>query len=97
LRLAAYDYTQPGAYFVTVCTADRACVLGHVADGSVVLNNIGLIVQDTWTSFATRYPGAAVDEFVVMPNHVHAIVLLWAVDAPLQPTPPGRCRDRPLQ
>ncbi|MCK9357538.1 MAG: transposase [Dehalococcoidia bacterium] len=92
LRLDAYDYALPGAYFITVCTAARACTLGHVADGAVVLNDVGLIVRDTWIASPAHYPGVAIDEFVVMPNHIHGIVVLSGQGTPHAPSTAGSVR-----
>ncbi len=80
IRLRGYDYTQPGAYFVTLCTHDRAHLFGDVVDGIMVLNPYGEIVRDEWFKTAEIRPYVRLDEteFVVMPNHVHGII--WIVD-----------------
>jgi REP element-mobilizing transposase RayT len=75
LRLPNFDYRQVGAYFVTICTRDRACVLGTVEEGEVTLSSIGHIVQTEWHSLDERFPGIEPDEFIVMPNHIHGILL----------------------
>jgi REP element-mobilizing transposase RayT len=79
LRLAGYDYRQPGAYFVTVCTDWRRPMLGEIADSEMRPSNAGLIVQDVWNRLPQRFPSIVLDAFVVMPNHVHGIVFLGAV------------------
>ncbi len=76
IRLKGYDYSQAGAYFVTVCAKDRACLFGKVVDGWMRLNDAGRIVQATWDGLPFHYGGVEIDEFVVMPNHVHGIILL---------------------
>jgi len=76
IRLRGYDYLQSGAYFVTVCTKDRECLFGEVMDGEMRWNEAGRIVQTTWAELPSHYPGVQIDEFVVMPNHVHGIVVL---------------------
>lgn len=76
IRLRGYDYAQAGAYFVTICTKDRACLFGEVVDGEIRPNETGRIVQTTWDRLASHYPGVQIDEFVVMPNHIHGIVVL---------------------
>lgn len=76
LRLKGYDYSQPGAYFVTVVTQGHACLFGEVVDGRMWLNCAGQMVQAVWNEIPTHYPGIAVDAFVVMPNHIHGIVIL---------------------
>ncbi len=80
IRLKGYNYTHPGAYFVTICTYEHSCLFGRVVDGKMRLNGYGEMVRDEWfrsvniRSEIELYP----DEFVVMPNHIHGIV--WIVD-----------------
>jgi putative transposase len=76
LRLRDYDYTQAGAYFVTLCTQDRACLFGEVVDGEMRLNEAGEMVLAEWNALVGRFPGVELDGFAVMPNHIHAIVVL---------------------
>lgn len=83
LRLRDYDYSQAGAYFITVCTGQRLCHLGSVVDGAVQLAPPGHIVQSTWEGLPERFAGIELDAMVVMPNHLHGIVLL--PDAPSHP------------
>lgn len=81
LRLTGYDYTTAGAYFVTVCTQDRACLFGDVVAGAMCLNEAGQMVAALWEGIAGRFPGVEIDRFVVMPNHLHGIVVLPDGDA----------------
>lgn len=85
IRLKGYDYTQAGAYFVTVCTHQRVHLFGQVADGGMMPNALGDIVQRCWDAIPEHMPHAAVGEFIVMPNHVHGIVVIRerAMDAGL--------------
>jgi putative transposase len=76
IRLKAYDYTQPGAYFVTLCTDDRQLLFGEITDGAMHLNRMGLIVQNTWLDLPRHYPHVVLDAIVIMPNHVHAVIVL---------------------
>mgnify|MGYP000107575884 CR=1 FL=1 len=76
IRLKGYDYSQAGAYFVTICTKDRLCLFGEVLDGEMRLNDAGRMVWDIWNDLPNHYPGVAVDAFIVMPNHVHGIIIL---------------------
>jgi putative transposase len=76
IRLAGYDYRLEGAYFVTVCTRDQLCLLGEVADGMMHLNDVGSMVQAVWDELPQHYHGVETDAFVVMPNHIHGIVLM---------------------
>ncbi len=76
IRLAGYDYSQAGAYYVTICTAGRDCIFGEVAGGEMRLNSFGAIVQREWRRLPLHYPTVSLDAFVVMPNHVHGVIFL---------------------
>jgi len=76
IRLPDFDYTRPGAYFITICTADRACWFGDVVDGEMRVNAWGEIVQRTWDNLPNHFRQVALDQFIVMPNHVHGIIML---------------------
>ena len=76
IRLQGYDYATPGAYFVTICIQNQECLLGAVVNGEMVLNAAGQMVQRVWDELPAQYPGVETDAFVVMPNHVHGIVVL---------------------
>ena len=78
IRLKGYDYTQPGAYFVTICTHERTCLFGEVVDGVMVLNAYGRIAQACWESIPDHFPHVQLDAVVIMPNHMHGII--WIVD-----------------
>jgi REP element-mobilizing transposase RayT len=90
-----HDYAQPGAYFITIVTADRRCVFGDVADDTVKLSSAGVIAQDELLRTAELRAGIALDAYVVMPNHVHAI--LWLLDGALQPAEQGTARRAPTE
>jgi REP element-mobilizing transposase RayT len=76
IRLEDYDYSRSGAYFVTVCIFERQCLLGEVVDGEMRLSEAGLLVETIWHSLPQRYQGLKVDALVVMPNHLHGIVVI---------------------
>lgn len=76
IRLPAYDYAQAGGYFITICTHHRACLFGSNVDGEMVLNDIGLTIVDEWTKTSALRANVKLDVFVVMPNHIHGIVLI---------------------
>ncbi len=65
-----------GAYFVTICTQDRACLFGDVAAGAMHLNEAGQMVAALWDGIAARFSSVEIDQFVVMPNHLHGILVL---------------------
>ena len=75
-RLKGYDYAQPGYYFVTVCTKDRALRFGDVQNGRMVLNDAGKIVHNEWVRSQEIRQEIQLDEFVIMPNHIHGIVAI---------------------
>lgn len=76
IRLKGYDYTQPGAYFVTFCSYHRDEIFGELINGEMVLNNAGKIAREEWfkTAELRSYVKLFEDEFVIMPNHVHGII-----------------------
>jgi REP element-mobilizing transposase RayT len=74
IRLGGYDYSLAGAYFVTICTHARRCILGSVVAKSLELTSAGEIVRAVWNSLPQRFPRVVLDEFVIMPNHVHAVL-----------------------
>ncbi|TRU07304.1 MAG: transposase [Microcystis sp. Msp_OC_L_20101000_S702] len=112
IRLRNYDYSQPGAYFVTICTYQKQSWFGEIKNGQIYLNQLGKIVADEWLKTCKIPPNFKLDEWVIMPNHFHGIVIindysgddqsLGARDAPLDlgardaPLDLG-ARDAPLQ
>ncbi len=76
IRLKGYDYAQSGAYFVTIVTQGRIPHFGEIMDGEMLLNVTGLSVAVAWEWLATRYPHVKLDEYVVMPNHLHGIIVM---------------------
>ena len=95
IRLHDYNYAQEGAYFVTICTQGHLCLLGHVDDGVMHLSALGEIVLGTWLALPDHYPHVELDAFVVMPNHVHMIVVL--VGAGLKPAPNPAEPSQPME
>jgi REP element-mobilizing transposase RayT len=76
IRLAGYDYAQFGAYFLTLCAYNRQCTFGEIAGDSVQLNAWGEIVREEWLRTAAMRHDVTLDEFIIMPNHMHMVVLL---------------------
>ena len=76
IRLKGYDYSQPGAYFVTICTQDRECLFGEIEEGQVRLNRYGSIVEQEWLRTPSVRPQVELDTYVIMPNHVHGIIII---------------------
>ena len=75
-RLRNRDYSLPGHYFVTVCACDRRELFGKIENDKMRLNEYGKIVADCWRQISRHLPNTVLDEFVVMPNHIHGILIL---------------------
>ena len=76
IRLRGYDYTLKGMYYITLCTNKRLCLFGNVEDGNMKLNEAGKMVNKIWREISNYYPGSDIDEHMVMPNHLHGIIML---------------------
>ena len=76
LRMKGYDYTQAGGYFVTVATYKHSCLLGEIQNGEMRLNSTGKIVEEMLGRLPGRFNGLVLDEYVIMPDHVHLIVII---------------------
>ena len=75
IRLKGYDYSREGAYFITVCTKDKEWLFGDVINGEMQLNDIGNVALQCWKDIPKHFPNVVLDEFIVMPNHIHGIVI----------------------
>jgi len=87
IRLKGYDYSQAGEYFVTIVTWQRECMFGDVVNGNVALNEFGRIVEKWWNQIPAHFPSVDTLTFVIMPNHIHGIIIInddgrGAVSAP---------------
>ena len=76
IRLKGYDYAQPGAYFVTLVTHGRVCLFGEIVEHAMRLNRAGHVVQVEWQRLPEHFPDARLDAFVIMPNHVHGVIVI---------------------
>ena len=76
MRLREHDYSEEGAYFITFCVAGRECLLSDISGADVALTAAGEDVLIVWHALPSRFPNVVLDEIVVMPNHVHAILLV---------------------
>ena len=74
IRLQAYDYSQEGMYFITICCQGMVCRFGKIKDGEMMLNECGKIVDDEWQYVSIKYPQVALHEYIIMPNHFLAII-----------------------
>jgi putative transposase len=76
VRLQGYDYTRAAAYFVTVCTQDRVPVLGEIVGDRAIFSSMGEMVIRVWEELPQHYAGVQLDDFALMPNHLHGIIVL---------------------
>ena len=76
IRLEGYDYSQAGAYFITICTHDRSSIFGEIIDGEMINNQLGNLVRSRWQKLSKCYQNVELDESIIMPNHLHGIIVL---------------------
>lgn len=76
IRLQGYDYSREGAYFVTICTKNRECFFGPVENGAIKLSPIGETANRSWLEIPEHFHHVRLAEFVIMPNHVHGIIVI---------------------
>ena len=76
IRLRGYDYSQEGAYFVTLCAYNRDSLFGDIVDGEMELNELGMMATNEWKQLGQRFVSVRLDSSVVMPNHIHGIIRL---------------------
>jgi REP element-mobilizing transposase RayT len=76
VRLKGWDYSADGTYFITVCTHDRTHLFGEIVDGKMRRSPAGELVAATWQWLSTQYSYVRLDEWCVMPNHLHGILIL---------------------
>jgi putative transposase len=90
IRLRGYDYSLPGEYFITVCTLGKKCALGRVDENGVArLNCLGRMIESAWREVPPHCGGVTLDEWIIMPNHIHGIVCLAMETPPHSSTPVG--------
>ena len=80
IRMKGYDYSQEGLYFVTICCYNRECLFGDVVNGEMVLNEFGTIACNEWLNTTNIRKNVELDVFVIMPNHMHGIIILNGVN-----------------
>ncbi|MDR0802758.1 transposase [Fluviicola sp.] len=78
IRLKGYNYSQAGLYFVTICVQNRKCLFGKIENGEMILNDAGQMVENEWLKISQRFTNVQLHEYVVMPNHFHAIFQIVA-------------------
>jgi len=76
IRLPEHDYSKQGLYFLTICVKDHLCLLGKIENGDCVLSQVGRIVKKNWMDIPNAFPRVILDDYVIMPNHIHGIIIL---------------------
>lgn len=74
VRLKGYDYSQTGLYYITICVQNRACLFGKIENGNMILNDAGHMIENEWLKLTERFKNIVLHEYVIMPNHFHAIL-----------------------
>lgn len=95
IRLKGWNYASPGRYFVTICTRNRECLFGEISNGDMSLNDAGNNVEKCWQEIPKHFPHVALDEFIIMPNHVHGIIAITRFVGAYNHTP--RRLNRPIK
>lgn len=98
IRLKGYEYSQAGAYFITICCEDRKYRFGNIKNGEMILNEFGSIAYNEWVELQNRFPNFELDIFQIMPNHMHGIIILnnsSPVRTGFTPVPPNQNKDLP--
>lgn len=80
-----YDYSSEGAYFLTICTEQKACLFGDIANDQVRLNDQGTMVKGVWEELASAFQGIELDQCVIMPNHIHGIISIVGANLCVRP------------
>jgi REP element-mobilizing transposase RayT len=83
IRLKGYDYSQAGIYFITICIQKKNCLFGEILNGKILLNDAGKMVASTWIKMPKQFNFVVLDQYIVMPNHIHGIIIITNVRAPL--------------
>jgi len=73
-RLRGYDYSQNGLYFITICVKNRECFFGEILNGEMCLSKTGAMAKKFWREIPSHFPDTKLDEFIIMPNHIHGII-----------------------
>ena len=79
-RMPKWDYAGNGSYFITLVTQNRECNLGHIKNGEMIFSGFGKIVNDEWLESFNIRDELLLDEYIIMPNHLHAIVILYKTE-----------------
>jgi putative transposase len=95
IRLKGWDYASPGWYFVTLCAQNRECLFGDIVNEDMLLNDAGRNIKKCWQDIPEHFPHVTLDEFIIMPNHVHGIIFIAHSVGAYNHTP--QKLDRPIR
>ncbi len=84
VRIQGYDYSQPGTYFITICTSQKKMIFGEVTQGIIHLSKLGEIARQELEQLSLKFSKTHLDVFVVMPNHIHVLITISSSDADIQ-------------
>ena len=85
IRLKSYDYSLEGAYFVTMVCQNRENLFGDIKNGKMFLNDAGKMIETWWQKIPEKFPHAEIDEFVIIPNHLHGILSIVGANPCIRP------------
>jgi putative transposase len=88
-RYRGYDYSLPGGYFITICTKNKIPYFGNIDNGKMILSETGLIARDSWIAIPSHFPNTVLDEFIIMPDHIHGIIIIKPTGAELSVATPN--------
>jgi REP element-mobilizing transposase RayT len=94
IRLRGYDYTTEGIYFVTICSLNREPMFGSIKNDKMLLSEIGGVIEDTWCDIPNHHPNVSLDHYVIMPNHLHGLIVLSGPESIGQDATSSRDRAR---
>ena len=95
IRLKGHDYSEPGSYFITICAYQQSHLFGAIVEGGMQSNGYGAIAANCWHQIPQHFPHVALNEFVVMPNHIHGIIVIIRRDMALPCPPPDDRANHP--
>jgi putative transposase len=91
-RLNGHDYSTAGAYFITICTKNRYRFFGRIESGVLNPTKVSIIAEEIWKQIPSQFPFVELDQFVVMPDHIHGIIIINETQKPVMPLPSGGTR-----
>ncbi len=84
IRLKSYDYSKVGVYSFTICVENRRCLLGEIQNGEMILSPLGNLIENEWYDLQNRFQNISLDEFVIMPNHIHGIIIIKKAESNIE-------------